>query len=159
MSKKYFIKAENVKLNITPLGFFKYASDYFDTANKWTVDTKFSPVPYFLYCRTIELALKSYLLAKGTELKWIKKKLSHDLNKALEHAIKNCLEQVLVVTDDDKKEIAKANEYYKSKGFEYFLVSNHVKGLALLPDLEKLKNFACKLLVGIKLLAENTEVE
>ena len=72
MPRNIVIKLGSIKINMTPFGFHKYASDYLDTANKWTGETHYSPVPYFLYCRTIELGLKGYLLAKGKKLDWVK---------------------------------------------------------------------------------------
>jgi hypothetical protein len=67
MRKNIVIKVEPLKIKITPYGFYKYATDYFFATDKWTTavkDAGYSPVPYFLYCRTIELGLKAFLLAK-----------------------------------------------------------------------------------------------
>ena len=159
MPRNIVIKLGSIKINMTPFGFHKYASDYLDTANKWTGETHYSPVPYFLYCRTIELGLKGYLLAKGKKLDWVKDTLGHDLMKGLKNARQNSLDDILDTTDIDEKEIEVANKYYKTKGFEYFFVSNHVTGLQGLPKLEVLKDYAAKLLKNIKPLTDNTDVE
>jgi hypothetical protein len=45
----------------------------------------YSPVPYFLYCRSLELVLKAYLLARGVS-KGNLNKFGHDLLKLVEEA-------------------------------------------------------------------------
>ncbi len=144
---------------MTPFGFHKYASDYLDTADKWTNESNYSPVPYFLYCRAIELGLKAYLLAKGKNLDWVKDTLRHDLASGLSYSIQNSMDEVLSTEEMEKKEIEKANKYYKTKGFEYFDVSNHVTGLKGLPNLGVLKTYAHRLLINIKPLTDNTDVD
>jgi len=159
MRKNFVIEVGPVKLNITPFGFHKYATDYLDTANRWTSDVRYSPVPYFLYCRALELGLKAFLLAKGKRLDWVKNELGHDLTKALKKARSNYLDDLANTTDEEEREILIANKYYKSKGFEYFFVSNHVTGLDGLPNLEIIKNYSMRLLNVIKHLTDNTDVD
>jgi len=52
-------------LHINPLGFHRYASEFLRAAQDFRMNDGFSPVPYYLVCRSIELALKAFLLAKG----------------------------------------------------------------------------------------------
>lgn len=158
MQKNIVIKIEPLKINITPYGFHKYAMDYLDTANKWSDDKHYSPVPYFLYCRTIELGLKSYLLAKGKKLDWIKQNIGHDLVKGLQNANKNSLNDIFETTFIVENEIKIANKFYKSKGFEYFFISNHLNGLKDLPTIEILREYANQLIQSIKPITDNTDV-
>lgn len=158
MTMNNLIKIEPLKFNITPFGFHKYASDYLDTADNWSSESKYSPVPYFLYCRSIELGLKAFLLAKGKNLEYVKYKIGHSLTKALENARQNALDDIIETSDIEKVEIEIADKYYKDKGFEYFSVSNHVTGLKELPKLDILKEYSQKLISKIKPLTDNTEV-
>lgn len=151
------MKVEPIKINISPFGFHKYASDYLEAADKWTSESNYSPVPFFLYCRAIELGLKAYLLAKGNNLNWVKGTLNHDLVKGLKNSKLNSLDDILDTSEIEEKEIEMANKYYKTKGFEYFSVLNHVTGLEGLPKMDILKGYAHKLLYKIKSLTDNTE--
>lgn len=159
MAKNIVIKVDPIKFNITPFGFHKYASDYLDIADKWADESRYSPVPYFLYCRAIELGLKAYLLAKGKNLDWVKFSLGHDLAKGLKNSRLNSLDDIVETKDTEEKEIKVANKYYNTKGFEYFFISNHVTGLKELPKLGILKGYAHRLLKNIKPLTDNTDFE
>lgn len=155
MKKKYVLKAESMKITITPFGFRKYANDYFVAGEIWLEkqdkeeETTYSPVPYFSYCRAIELGLKAYLLAKGKSIKWIKTELRHDLKKALKHAKQNSLEDLVNTSNKEELEIEIANIYYDEKGFEYFFFENHVTGLKDLPNLEIIRKYSEKLIRDI----------
>lgn len=162
MVKNIVIQIEPAKINITPYGFHKYASDYFDAGERWPKTDEispYSPVPYFLYCRAMELGLKSFLLAKGKKLKWIKKKLGHSLDKGLRIAKSNGLDDLFKTTNEEINEISKANRNYQIKGFEYFFVSNHVTGLKDIPDLKILRQYSQKLLSKIRELVQNTDLD
>ena len=51
------IKTESGHFYVTPVGFLVYAEDYLKASVNWVSDRNYSPVPYFLACRSIELAL------------------------------------------------------------------------------------------------------
>jgi len=63
-SKNVVIKAEPGHLHISPFGFFHYGKEFFDAAKGFKHPAHYSPVPYFLYCRSIELVLKAFLLGR-----------------------------------------------------------------------------------------------
>jgi hypothetical protein len=138
---------EPIKVRIGPLGFHGYASEFLLAAKAFKSPNKFSPVPYFLYCKSIELALKAYLLTKGVPLKKLKKRLGHNLIKILQKAKSKSLDDLIAVTPELERELRKANEYYdiKNKGFEYFDLKNAAMGYPDLPDLAMLKAFADQL--------------
>ncbi len=51
---------------MTPVGYAVYAEQFLKAAQSIPKDDKqFTPVPYYLYCRALELILKAFLLAKG----------------------------------------------------------------------------------------------
>ncbi len=152
MTKNYVLKAETGYVNISPYGFWYYANDYLDAGINWInhqSENRYSPVPYFLFCRAIELGLKSYLILQGIEIDFIKKKLRHDLIKILKKAQENSLSEIKTISNEEFNEIEKANSFYDLKGFEYFFISNHVEGLAKHPDLKILEAFAKDLLIKL----------
>ena len=148
--RRQVIKVSPVKARIGPLGFHKYAADFLQAAKSVEKRDSFSPVPYYLYCRAIELVLKAYLLAKGVSVKELKnsRRLGHDLVKALNMAKSLGLDTVIRLKSKEEEEITKANDYYKSKGFEYF-------GLQMLaypdlPDLLVLDRCSSRLVTKLK---------
>ena len=64
-----------------PVGFAIYADQFLKAAQSIPeVDTKFTPVPYYLYCRALELILKAFLQLQGHKLSELrKKKYGHNL--------------------------------------------------------------------------------
>ena len=137
------IKCEPMVLNLSPYGFHRYAKQFLETAREVKEVDGFSPVPYYLYCRSIELGLKSYLLIKKVPIKKLKsRKLGHNLCKLLRKSRGLDLEQYIKVNDRHINELKKANDYYASKGFEYFQVINAARAYKGLPDLKVLSEFA-----------------
>jgi hypothetical protein len=151
MNKKtYVLKAESGMYRVSPFGFYKYAKEFFDAGEIYEESIKdrkgFSPVPYYLYCRSIELMLKSILLycdPKFTENK-LKKEYGHDLIKILNAA--EILLKSKLLNNEEQMVIKKANDYYQDKGFEYFKVDKAVQGYKDLPELSQLKEITQKLL-------------
>jgi hypothetical protein len=137
------IKVPPMVLHITPLGFHRYAAEYLRAALGFQGNGSFSPVPYYLFSRSIELALKAFLLAKGVPKKRLKERnLGHDLEKILKKTISIGLANVVSISPQHTEELRKANNYYTSKGFEYFEVVRTVTGYRNLPDLPVLSDLA-----------------
>lgn len=152
-SKSYVLKAEPGHIHISPFGFFHYGEQFFDAAKGFIHPPHYSPVAYFLYCRSIELLLKAFLLGKGVPKKDLPKKklFGHDLGKILKKAQKMGLYELVKITSEQEKEILKANKYYDSnKGFEYFDVHRAAKGYPELPDLLLLEKAAAELVNYLK---------
>ena len=143
------VTPETGHIYITPTGFLVYARNYFSVATNWIPDGKYSPVPYFLFCRSIELGFKAFILAKGEKLNFVKLKIGHNLEKALDKAVNYSLEDFVAITLEEKKQLQKANTYYNDKGFEYFDIKNLLDKNNL-PDIEILKQFSEKLLRDIE---------
>lgn len=154
-SKNVVIKTETIHLHISPFGFFHYGKEFFDAAKGFKQPAHYSPVPYFLYCRSIELALKAFLLGKGVPKEDLPKKnlYGHDLEKILKKAQEKDLHEFVKITPEQEKEILKANKYYVDKkvgGFEYFDVHKAAKGYPELPNLLLLEKTAAELVTNLK---------
>lgn len=157
--KNVVIKAEPGIINISPFGFFHYGKEFFDTAKGFKQSAHFSPVPYFLYCHSIELALKAFLLVKGVPKKDLPKQnlYGHDLEKILEKAKELDLEKFVKIAPEQEREISKANKYYVSKGFEYFEVIKAVTAYPELPDLLFLEKVASELVTHLESFCLNAD--
>jgi hypothetical protein len=146
------IKVPPIVLHISPLGFHRYASEFLRATKDCKLNDGFSPVPYYLICRSLELALKAFLLAKGVPEKKLRKDLSHDLEKVLKKAMTMGLDKILSVTPQHEEELKKANTYYASKGFEYFKVIRAMTGYRDLPDISVLSDLASLLVTELESL-------
>lgn len=150
------MSAENIvisipaaRVNISPIGFHIYAAEFVAYARlaQASLGATFSPVPYYLYCRSLELVLKAFLLAKGVAKEDLKKRsLYHDLAKILQRARAEGLEQIVPFSASWEEEVRKANGYYSRKGFEYFHVVAAVRGYPNLPRLDVLNEIVTALL-------------
>jgi DNA primase catalytic subunit len=97
-----------------------YAGDYLSAAQQFSPPARrFSPVRHYLICHSIELSLKSFLFTAGLK-RADRKKLNHDLEKALAAAEAHGIGRHVSVLDDDREQIIKVNSLYGGKEFEYF---------------------------------------
>ena len=81
-----------------PDGFHHYASEFATSAQQAQaagLGSAFSPVPYYLYCHSLELGLKAFLLTKGATKHELKNVLRHNLRKILPEARARGLEQTV----------------------------------------------------------------
>lgn len=137
-------------LFISPLGFHHYASEFLLTARATKRQESFSPVPYYLYCHSIELSLKAFLLCKGVSKRELKKKLIHNLDKIFVRACALGIKAMVNLSTNHEACISKANKYYQAKGFEYFDVKQAGTGYQNRPDLNDLDCLAELLLNQLK---------
>jgi hypothetical protein len=129
-------------LNISPTLFHGYAIQYLQCERRFTTDANYSPVPYFLLCRAIELVLKAKHLESKSRAE-VKKQYGHNLKKSYDE---------LLSTDKTLDSIEytvllHASKIYDdpNKGFEYVTVGDAVTGLKGFPDITVLKDIAAKL--------------
>lgn len=148
-SKDVVINYKPIIVHISPLGFLYYAKGFLAATKGIRQNEYFSPVPYFLHCHAIELALKAFLLGKGVSKKDLKK-LGHNLEKILKKARDLGLSDFIKITSELEKEISKANKYYSSKDFEYFEVINAMTAYPELPDLLLLELVASSLVTNLE---------
>ncbi len=153
------IKADPIRANISPYGFFYYGREFFDTAKTFKHSAHFSPVPYYLFCHAIELLLKAFLLANGISKKDLPKRniYGHNLERILKRANELGLGAIVTITPEQEREIQKANKYYTSKGFEYFDVIGMTKAYSKLPDLSVLDHVASILLTQLEAVCLNAD--
>jgi len=135
------IEVPGIYVNLSPDAFHMWATHYYKCRQDFKPPHKFSPVPYFLLCRAIELELKARHLQKMGQLE-VKDAFSHDM--LLSYSALNQDEKIL--TNDEFAGLERANEIYKSKGFEYFVPSHALTGYSIYPDLDLLDTIARKLI-------------
>lgn len=143
-SGNIIIQLPCLRINVTPLGFHRYASEFLRSADSFKANSGYSPVPYYLYCRSIELSLKAFLLTAGYKKTYLKNTIKHNLENALREAEKVGLRNFLVLGRVQRGELVRANGHYLKKGFEYFEI-NHLPGFRKLPRLEILSVVAKEL--------------
>jgi len=105
---------------------------------------KVSIPAYFLAARSIELALKSFLVLKGHSVGQLKN-ISHNLERALEEATALGLHSVLAPSAEQVTAIQMVNAYYNSKDLEYLTT-----GFKSYPDRKVLLAVAQETLEALK---------
>ena len=81
--------------------------------------------------------------AKGFSLSELKK-IGHDLECSMGYCVTRGIENLCIITDQEKMNLSLLNVYYKAKHFEY-----RVTGGQILPNLQDLISFGKKLLESI----------
>ena len=127
--------------NLSPDAFHRWATHYIKCRKDFQCPHPFSPVPYFLLCRAIELELKARHL-KHKRQSVVKKKFGHNLVKAYTALDPN--EKILTQSEEDTLRLA--NDIYMDKGFEYFRLQDALTGHSQFPDLALLDTTANKLI-------------
>ena len=136
------LTAEPGFINLSPYAFHKTAEHFYKAKCDFEPPGDFfSPVPFFLCCRAIELEIKSkHLQEKRQEL--VKKELGHDIVKAYNRLDK----KYKILNEDEYLLLEKTSQVYLSKGFEYINVGNAGTGFERFPDLEALDALTRKIL-------------
>ena len=133
--------AGGIDANLSPGAFHRWATHYRKCRKSFRCPDKFSPVPYFLLCRAIELEIKARHLRHMTQLE-VKTKFGHDLAKAYEAS--DPAEKTLNQSEEHTLRVA--SEIYNSKDFEYFDPQDALTGYSRFPDLTLLDSIASKLI-------------
>jgi hypothetical protein len=102
-----------------------------------TKPPKFSILPYFLYCRAIELGLKAIHLETDKQQD-VKDEYGHNLVKSYEALPPE--RRTLSPTDTDL--LAQINKLYVCKAFEYVQPGDAANAFSSFPDLEQLARLA-----------------
>jgi hypothetical protein len=107
------IKVESIHINLSPHGFRRVAEDMIRCADNCNFG-RLSLVPYFLYCRAIELGLKAKHLEQTTQSE-VKNRFAHDLLASY-----NALpDTAKTLSAADAELLAKVTPLYIRKAFEY----------------------------------------
>ena len=144
------ISVPSATAHISPLGFNRFAAHFLRAEASLNPERGFSPVPYYLCCRAIELSLKAFLLASGDTKEELKLELGHDLEAAFQRAESQGIRNLVQLSEDAGSLLRTATEYYKTKGFEYFSVVDAVSGYRDLPNLDELRGLASVLVEQIE---------
>jgi hypothetical protein len=132
----YILHAETGYINFSPVGFKLVARDFRRCADAFK-PPKFSIVPYFLYCRAIELGLKAIHLETRRQQE-VKHEYGHDLIRSYKALPPE--RQMLSTADSDL--LAQISGLYQRKAFEYVQPGDAAHGYSDFPDLEQLARLA-----------------
>jgi hypothetical protein len=141
------------KSEITPEGYHLWATHYLQCKRDFKSPDKFSPVPYFLLCRAIELEIKSKLLKTIIDLTTqdLIKRFGHNLIRAYDALDPS--QQKLTKNERNSLNIISRIYNNPNKGFEYFDIVNIIsryKNLSNknegLPDITLLDVIASKII-------------
>lgn len=132
----YVIQAETGYINFSPVGFRMVARDFRRCADTFK-PLKFSVVPYFLYCRAIELGLKAIHLETRKQQD-VKDEYGHNLISSYKALSPE--RQTLSPADSDL--LAQISRLYERKAFEYVQPGDAAHGYSDFPDIERLARLA-----------------
>ena len=145
----------------TPFGFWSYSEKFLDASYAVSkpplteVDklrAKPSLPAYFLVGHAIELALKSFLLAKGTELEVLRsRKYGHDLEALLFECRRRKLGSQVTLSKNECNAILLLNISYKSKKLEYMEYGSY-----RFPEYGYIYTVAKKLVKGLAIYSSNS---
>ena len=137
----YILKAEPGHINLSPVGFRLLAQDFFKCYLDFKEPRRFSFVPYFLCCRSIELGLKAIHLETYPQA-FVKSKYCHDLVKLY----KDLPKEKQILLEDELELLSQINEIYKKKDFEYLNVHDAATGFERFPDIVDLAQIVKKII-------------
>jgi len=137
----YVIRPESGFINLSPLGFRRWAGHYLKCFHDFQQpDDGFSPVPYFLLCRSIELHIKALHLETKRQ-RQVKNDYGHNLVKAFDALPES---ERVAMAADERAVFEQANTMYKDKGFEYFAVMDAATAFKRAPRLRTLESLAAR---------------
>jgi hypothetical protein len=127
-------------LNLASDAFHLWAAHYYKCKNDFKSPSLFSPLPFFLLCRAIELEIKSRHLTHMTQEE-VKDRYRHNIEKAYNEL--NQTEKILSASE--KAILQKASKIYNKKNFEYYHPMSLITRYEHF-DLESLDSIANKLI-------------
>jgi hypothetical protein len=133
--------AGGIDANLAPDAFHRWAYHYQKCMKDFQCPHKFSPVPYFLLCRAIELDLKARHLKRMTQVQ-VKEQFGHDLAKAYDalDPAEKTLNQI------EERTLRDASQIYNDTDFAYYNPEDTLTGYKRYPDLKLLDSIASKLI-------------
>jgi len=143
------VEASPIFVELLPYGMWRYSGEFLRACVGFEPENGgFTPVPYYLVCRSIELVLKAFLLSRFVSKDVLKRRVGHDLEKALIRADERGLGGLVELDSLDRVSIGEANRFYASKDFEYFETARWMDACFDPPDMDRLKSVAERLLVA-----------
>lgn len=133
----------------TPSGFLVHAKEFFEAAQLVLSQRDSVSLPsYFLLGRSIELALKAFLMSRGLNARELRsRKFGHNLDALLDKAIILGIEDELSITDLEKGVLQLLNYDYLEKRFEYRITN----GAYALPFIDVTTQIAQKFAYEIRI--------
>jgi hypothetical protein len=151
------VQVGTVTVKMSPVGFALYAEEFLKAGESIPADsqargnTTFTPVPYYMFCRALELILKAFLLTKDRTLDELKNRYGHNLEKLWRGASDLGLSEVVgACAPSFEADLASANSYYKGKAFEYFDFRRWARGYQGLPPLPRFRDEVRKIVEKTK---------
>jgi hypothetical protein len=149
----YRITPEPGRILFHPSYYHFCGSEFLSAEGSYEPPGRYSPVPYYLVCHSIEVLLKAHLLCEGISEKefMYQTRFGHDLEKGLRWAEETGLGTHVQVTDEERRQVALANAYYMNKEFEYAPpIGKVMEAYRGLPDLETLRSLTVRLRDGLR---------
>ncbi len=134
-------KVGTFRVNVSPVLFHEYAVQYLHCRRSFTTGGVYSPVPYFLLCRAIELELKAKHLQSKSRAE-VKEQYGHDLKKSYDELPSDAK----LLLESEYTVLVRASGIYDDKGFEYVAVGDALANLERFPALSALDTIAAKLI-------------
>lgn len=143
------------------IGFLTLAETYLRATEKLIPDEKsFIPTvgspESLLAGRALELLLKSFLLASGVQVDYLKQKIGHKLRKCLKEAEERGIGRITPVSSHLRKSVDLLSDEYSEKHFEYFLDEGRVERLNIRHFLPEIRN-VCEALEAVYAAASKQE--
>lgn len=133
----------------TSMGLWTYSYRFFKASQELVKsgNVELMSPSYYLIAHALELSLKGFLRGKGCTLDDLKsyRKFGHDLNKCLNGALEQGLEEFIQLTEEENAAVQLINEYYKEKDLEYIKT-----GFKTYPEIEILLALEERLLFRIR---------
>ena len=141
------VQVGTATVRMSPVGFALYAEEFLKAGesipehSQARGNTTFTPVPYYLFCRALELILKAFFLAKNRPVDELKTRYRHDLERLWRDANKLGLSEVVGTRATYfEADLANANSYYKGKAFEHFDFRRWAENYEGLPPLRRFRD-------------------
>jgi HEPN domain-containing protein len=133
-----------------PLGTHRRASDFLEAAEFVRErQGRFTPVAAFLCCRSVELTLKAFLLARDNASGKVKE-FGHDIVHLLIEAHARGLDAVVRLSADELAALPQANDDYMNNRLAYFDLFATISHYPKQPEPAALADVAAKLLAGVE---------
>lgn len=142
----------NTTVWIKPLGTHNYSRQFLTVARAAKLINDVPLVTPYLYCHSLELSLKAYLMIVGCDEKCLLD-LRHDLETILDCATELGIENIVSISANERSEIRTANAYYHKKQFEYVkpcVVTSALMGYPDLPDIQILDGLAARMVDALE---------
>jgi hypothetical protein len=138
----------SMSAGVNPIGFHTHAREFFAAAEAVHASPKILSLPLaFLWGRTIELLLKSYLMSRGVTIKDLRsRKYGHNLVALYSEACDRGLSDQVGIQPSDGGLIQLVNFDYGSKRFEYRDASEPYH----LPEPELARRMIRRMIKGIR---------